>query len=110
MAMTLTCLCGKKLQIRDELAGRQGACPSCGRVLDIPPPGADAMEIDYVAVESVPEAVPDLPLQAYHAAPDAGLIPAGAETLDIPPIPQGLPDEPPEAEPQAEVLNHNREP
>src|SRR5262249_42783992 len=41
MAIDLTCSCGKRLQVSDEYAGRQGQCPACGRVLDIPAPHAD---------------------------------------------------------------------
>jgi hypothetical protein len=32
----LTCPCGRKLQIKDEYAGQEGQCPSCGRTLEIP--------------------------------------------------------------------------
>ncbi len=41
MAINLTCRCGKKLVVRDDLAGRKGKCPACGMVLEIPAfPGA----------------------------------------------------------------------
>jgi hypothetical protein len=36
MAIPLTCACGRKLQIGEEHAGQQGACPACGRTLRIP--------------------------------------------------------------------------
>lgn len=36
MAITVICRCGKKLAVRDELAGRKGKCPACGSVLSIP--------------------------------------------------------------------------
>jgi hypothetical protein len=39
MAIDLTCPCGKKLRIGEEYAGKQGRCPVCTRVLDIPSPG-----------------------------------------------------------------------
>jgi hypothetical protein len=36
MAIVLTCECGRKLQIKEEFAGQQGQCPSCGRIIQIP--------------------------------------------------------------------------
>jgi hypothetical protein len=33
MPLTLTCLCGKRLQCRDEDAGNRVKCPACGAVL-----------------------------------------------------------------------------
>ena len=43
MAITFACTCGKKLQAREEFAGRKMKCPKCGTVLQIPeaaPPAA----------------------------------------------------------------------
>src|SRR5262249_29429633 len=36
MPIDLTCSCGRQLRVADEYAGRQGRCPACGAVLDIP--------------------------------------------------------------------------
>jgi hypothetical protein len=36
MAIGLTCSCGKRLLVSDEFAGRQGQCPACGGLLQIP--------------------------------------------------------------------------
>lgn len=36
MAIRFSCKCGKKLQARDEFAGRQMKCPQCKQVLTIP--------------------------------------------------------------------------
>jgi hypothetical protein len=36
MPIELTCCCGKRLQVADEFAGRQGRCPVCGGLLEIP--------------------------------------------------------------------------
>lgn len=36
MAITFTCTCGKSLQVGDEFAGQEGACPSCGKAIRIP--------------------------------------------------------------------------
>lgn len=38
MAITLSCPCGRKLQVGDEHAGQKGRCPACGWILDIPNP------------------------------------------------------------------------
>src|SRR5262249_51646082 len=36
MPIELTCSCGKRLQVSGEFAGRQGQCPACGGLLQIP--------------------------------------------------------------------------
>lgn len=36
MSVRLECSCGKKLSIKDEMAGRRIKCPACGAVLTIP--------------------------------------------------------------------------
>jgi hypothetical protein len=36
MLIEMTCSCGKRLQVSDEFAGRQGQCPACGGRLQIP--------------------------------------------------------------------------
>jgi hypothetical protein len=36
MLIELTCSCGKRLQVSDAFAGRQGQCPACGERLQIP--------------------------------------------------------------------------
>ena len=48
MPITVTCEgCGKKLRVKDELAGRKGKCPACGTVLVIPQPAsADAGPVE----------------------------------------------------------------
>lgn len=40
MAITVVCSCGKKFQVKDELAGRRGKCAACGQSLTIPSPQA----------------------------------------------------------------------
>jgi len=46
MGIVVACQCGRKFQTKDEYAGRQAKCPSCGEVLNIPAAG------DEVQVES----------------------------------------------------------
>jgi hypothetical protein len=36
MPIELTCSCGKRLQVSEAFAGRQGQCPVCGKLLPIP--------------------------------------------------------------------------
>jgi hypothetical protein len=38
MPILVDCLCGRKLRVRDDYAGKQGHCPACGRAVDIPDP------------------------------------------------------------------------
>ena len=33
--ITVTCECGSKLRVKDELAGKKGKCPKCGRILTL---------------------------------------------------------------------------
>ena len=37
MAITVACPCGRRFDLKTELAGRRVACPSCGETLDVPP-------------------------------------------------------------------------
>ena len=36
MPIELTCSCGKRLQVAEAFAGKQGQCPACGGLLQIP--------------------------------------------------------------------------
>src|SRR5687768_11677604 len=48
MAISVVCACGKKLQVKDEMAGKRGKCPACGKVLDIPAaPNAAKGTVDF---------------------------------------------------------------
>src|SRR5262245_45516947 len=40
MPIPFSCECGKKLQAKDEFAGKKMRCPSCGKLLTIPAPPA----------------------------------------------------------------------
>lgn len=40
MSITAVCACGKKIQVKDELAGKRGKCPACGKAMTIPMPAA----------------------------------------------------------------------
>jgi predicted RNA-binding Zn-ribbon protein involved in translation (DUF1610 family) len=64
MAIPFSCECGKKLQAKDEFAGRKMKCPNCGRVLTIPHPARTA--------------------PANAAATQAKPRPVAAETMPLP--------------------------
>jgi len=36
MPITFKCDCGKQLTVRDDLAGKRGKCPACGKILVVP--------------------------------------------------------------------------
>lgn len=38
MPLVIDCLCGKKLKVRDELAGKKVKCPGCGQAIAAPAP------------------------------------------------------------------------
>ena len=46
MAIPVTCQCGKKYQAKDELAGRQLKCPTCGQILVVPQSDSPEAEVD----------------------------------------------------------------
>lgn len=78
MAITVSCRCGKKLAVRDELAGRKGKCPACGSVLSIPglpspaPPSAgDPPPAAPKTPPAKPAAAPAKPAPVPAAAPEA---------------------------------------
>ena len=53
MAIPVQCkVCGKSMNVRDEMAGKKGKCPACGSVVDVPGP--------------VPQAPPSVPPQVVQ--------------------------------------------
>lgn len=63
MSMSIPCICGKKLRVKDELAGKRVKCPACSRVVTIPKSiptdsaAAAAMEDAAFSVLNSPEPV-----------------------------------------------------
>lgn len=51
MPITLTCACGKTLQVKDEFAGRRVKCPACAAVASVP---AAAPQFEVVDDEPAP--------------------------------------------------------
>ncbi len=46
MAIKVACACGKKLAVKDELAGKKVKCPACQKLLSIPKPKVQAESLD----------------------------------------------------------------
>jgi len=46
MAIPVSCQCGKNYQAKEELAGRQLKCSTCGQVLAVPQPTVPDAELD----------------------------------------------------------------
>lgn len=64
MTIVLSCQCGRKLQVREEFAGQEGLCPSCGRTMLIP--ASEEPALRSASAESVR---PESPLQLEPAPP-----------------------------------------
>jgi hypothetical protein len=62
MAILLSCRCGKKLRIKDELAGKRIKCSGCDEILIAPAPPEEEMEVQVVEPTRVkPAARPPAP-------------------------------------------------
>lgn len=59
MSLLIECVCGKKLKVRDELAGKKVKCPGCGKTLVAPTP---AMEEPPELLEMLEEDKPPITL------------------------------------------------
>jgi hypothetical protein len=59
MPISVTCRCGKRLRVKDELAGKRVKCPACGAVL--PTPNSPAAKV---------VTLPKEPSRAASAAPE----------------------------------------
>jgi prepilin-type processing-associated H-X9-DG protein len=71
MSIILTCECGKRMKVADNIAGRQGKCPWCGKVLTIPKsqPGDDGYELADLPDKSSAPGASAPPPTANAAAP-----------------------------------------
>jgi hypothetical protein len=90
MSITLTCSCGKQLQVADEFAGRQGRCPVCGGLLEIPERAA----VVSGAGPSPPEAAEAVTTAPGWEGPAAPAAPEEAVTAQSPEAEGPLPDGP----------------
>jgi hypothetical protein len=66
MPMSATCRCGKRLRVKDELAGKRVKCPACGAVLPTPKSPAAKVVTLPKAPSTAASAAPEEP--ASHAA------------------------------------------
>jgi hypothetical protein len=89
MPINLTCSCGKQLRVADEFAGRQGQCPACGGMLEIPEP--DPVVRGAASSVEAAHAVTATPAPAASAEPGSPEYAASP----LPPAPaEWLPEEP----------------
>src|SRR5262249_41928868 len=51
MSIEFRCPCGRLLRVADSLAGRQGICPVCGKLVDVPGAPAEPPDVDTAPVE-----------------------------------------------------------
>ncbi len=57
-AVIITCKCGKKLKVRDEMAGKRAKCPTCGSIIPVPKPTPPDEELLVIEEEDAPPAKP----------------------------------------------------
>jgi hypothetical protein len=95
MLIELTCSCGKRLQVSDEFAGRQGQCPACGARLQIPKRDAIVTRVAPTSDEAARPvfAAPGLPGPEGPGAPDDAGTPAAASAASLHAMERGGPVE-----------------
>jgi hypothetical protein len=54
VTIVVTCQCGRKLQIQEQFAGKEGQCPACGRMVTIPVLETSASTFPGAAVDLPP--------------------------------------------------------
>jgi hypothetical protein len=42
VSIRVHCACGHRFRVKDKYAGKQGKCPSCGKMVRVPGAAADA--------------------------------------------------------------------
>ena len=109
--LRIPCVCGRRLRVRPDMAGKAVQCPRCGSVVNVPgPPASDDDSTAYVAEEApaAPQPLTPEPLEPpppptvddsdFAEVPEPG----PAEDLDVGPPPPPLPpSSPPPLPPQA---------
>jgi hypothetical protein len=76
------CDCGKLLRVKDEYAGRQGTCPACGELLDVP--AAEGGGRGAILVSPVSEGLTTTPATTPGEPVDhAGLLEDVPEVPDV---------------------------
>ncbi len=70
MPIKVACACGKKLAVKDELAGKKVKCPACQKLLSIPKPKVqeesldDEWDLGDLAEEDFEDEPPDTPVKS----------------------------------------------
>ncbi|MFM9960137.1 MAG: hypothetical protein ACKV2Q_02815 [Planctomycetaceae bacterium] len=66
MPIKVTCACGKKLAVKDELAGKKVKCPACQKLLSIPKPkvAEESPDDEWDLGDSAEEDFDDEPAEA----------------------------------------------
>jgi hypothetical protein len=70
MPISFTCVCGRALRVKDDMAGRKARCPVCGQVLTVPVPQPRAAEDEALEILFVDDSV-----QAQPPPPPAAAVP-----------------------------------
>src|SRR4051812_16849338 len=63
MPFTITCACGRALQVQEEHVGKKVRCPACQNILTVTPPGGPPPlpSLEFTPVESARPAAPSAP-------------------------------------------------
>jgi hypothetical protein len=94
MLIELTCACGKRLQVSDEFAGRQGQCPACGELLDIPTRDGAMTRVAVPSDEAAQgvSVAPGLDVPKRPGAPEDATIPPAGSAADLHDLERGSAD------------------
>lgn len=68
MSIEFACECGKRLKVRNELAGGHGKCPACGKVLKVPGTSISSNPMPMIPREAAETQLPSEP----HGGPRGG--------------------------------------
>jgi len=79
MALLITCDCGKKLSVKDELAGKKVKCPGCGEVLVAPTPTVVDEVTELITAEPPAKRAAKKKLDDTAISEDVGGKPAWAD-------------------------------
>ena len=95
MLIELTCSCGKRLQVSDEFARRQGQCPACGGRLQIPKRDGTVISVASSSDEAAlaVSAAPRFAGPKGPGAPADAVTPRGGSAADLHDMERGGPAE-----------------
>jgi hypothetical protein len=95
MLIELTCSCGKRQLVSDEFAGRQGQCPACGGLLQIPERDATVTSVAPQSDKSAQAGIAALGLACPKdpAAPEDAVTPLAGSAAESHHMERGGPEE-----------------